>query len=67
MTLTRIWHGISEGLLIESHLQMHLLYNYFSAEIALKMIKNKQDAMVNAKFAVVLQESLTGGVHHKIF
>ena len=37
---------LSEGLLIESHLPTHLLHDYFLAEIAVKMIENKQDAMV---------------------
>jgi hypothetical protein len=31
---------------IESHLPTHLLHDYFLAEIAVKTIENKQDAMV---------------------
>lgn len=38
---------LSEGLPIESHLPTHLLHDYFLAKIAVKMIKNKQDAMVS--------------------
>ena len=41
---------LSEGLPIESHLPTHLLHDYFLAEIAVKTIENKQDAMVSAKF-----------------
>ena len=37
---------LSEGLPIESHLPTHLLHDYFLAEIAVKTIENKQDAMV---------------------
>ncbi|KDR76589.1 hypothetical protein GALMADRAFT_139507 [Galerina marginata CBS 339.88] len=36
---------ISEGLPIESHLPTHYLHDYFLAEIAVKTIENKQDAM----------------------
>ncbi|KAF8156619.1 Sec63 Brl domain-containing protein [Crassisporium funariophilum] len=36
---------LSEGLPIESHLPTHLLHDYFLAEIAVKTIENKQDAM----------------------
>jgi hypothetical protein len=36
-----------EGLPIESRLPTHLLHDYFLAEIAVKTIENKQDAMVN--------------------
>jgi hypothetical protein len=32
---------------IESHLPTHLLHDYFLAEIAVKAIQNKQDAMVH--------------------
>lgn len=49
---------LSEGLPIESHLPTHLLHDYFLAEIAVKTIENKQDAMVSAKFAIVLQGRL---------
>jgi len=42
----RIQHGILKGLPIELHLPTHLLHDYFLAEIAVKMIANKQDAMV---------------------
>ena len=38
---------LSEALAIESHLPMHLLHDYFLAEIAVKTIENKQDAMVH--------------------
>ncbi|KAF8958632.1 hypothetical protein BDZ97DRAFT_1923530 [Flammula alnicola] len=34
-----------EGLPIESHLPTHLLHDYFLAEIAVKTMENKQDAM----------------------
>jgi len=37
---------INEGLPIESHLATHMLHDYFLAEIAVKTIENKQDAMV---------------------
>ena len=37
---------LSEGLPIESRLPTHLLHDYFLAEIAVKTIENKQDAMV---------------------
>ena len=37
---------ISEGLPVESHLSTNLLHDYFLAEIAVKTIENKQDAMV---------------------
>ncbi|KAI0280130.1 Sec63-domain-containing protein [Russula aff. rugulosa BPL654] len=36
---------LGEGLPIESHLPTHLLHDYFLAEIAVKTIENKQDAM----------------------
>ncbi|KAF9226154.1 Sec63-domain-containing protein [Gyrodon lividus] len=36
---------LAEGLPIESHLSTHLLHDYFLAEIAVKTIENKQDAM----------------------
>ncbi|KAJ3514868.1 hypothetical protein NLJ89_g2119 [Agrocybe chaxingu] len=36
---------LSEGLPIESHLATHMLHDYFLAEIAVKTIENKQDAM----------------------
>jgi pre-mRNA-splicing helicase BRR2 len=38
---------LAEGLPIESHLPTHLLHDYFLAEIAVKTIENKQDAMVS--------------------
>jgi pre-mRNA-splicing helicase BRR2 len=38
---------LSEGLPIESHLPTHMLHDYFLAEIAVKTIKNKQDAVVS--------------------
>ena len=37
---------LAEGLPIESHLPTHLLHDYFLAEVAVKTIENKQDAMV---------------------
>lgn len=37
---------LAEGLPIESHLPTHLLHDYFLAEIAVRTIENKQDAMV---------------------
>ncbi|EJD54668.1 Sec63-domain-containing protein [Auricularia subglabra TFB-10046 SS5] len=36
---------LNEGLPIESHLPTHMLHDYFLAEIAVKTIENKQDAM----------------------
>jgi len=39
---------LAEGLPIESHLPTHLLHDYFLAEIAVKTIENKQDAMVRS-------------------
>ncbi|KAG8933497.1 DEIH-box ATPase [Tulasnella sp. 417] len=36
---------LAEGLPIESHLPTHMLHDYFMAEIAVKTIENKQDAM----------------------
>ena len=36
---------LAEGLPIESHLSSHMLHDYFLAEIAVKTIENKQDAM----------------------
>ncbi|KAH6906126.1 Sec63 Brl domain-containing protein [Coprinopsis sp. MPI-PUGE-AT-0042] len=36
---------LGEGLPIESHLPTHMLHDYFLAEIAVKTIENKQDAM----------------------
>lgn len=41
---------LAEGLPIESHLPTHLLHDYFLAEIAVKTIENKQDAMVSRVF-----------------
>src|SRR6266853_3689960 len=37
---------LSDGLPIESHLPTHLLHDYFLAEVAVKTIENKQEAMV---------------------
>ena len=37
---------LAEGLPIESHLPTHMLHDYFLAEIAVRTIENKQDAMV---------------------
>ncbi|CCL98051.1 uncharacterized protein FIBRA_00045 [Fibroporia radiculosa] len=36
---------LAEGLPIESHLPTHMLHDYFLAEIGVKTIENKQDAM----------------------
>lgn len=36
---------LAEGLPIESHLPTHMMHDYFLAEIAVKTIENKQDAM----------------------
>jgi len=43
---------LAEGLPIESHLPTHLLHDYFLAEIAVKTIENKQDAMVSVAVVV---------------
>ena len=53
---------LSEGLLIKSHLLMHLLHDYLLAEIAVKVIKNKQDVMVSTMFTIVLPGSLMRGL-----
>ena len=37
---------LTEGLSIKLHLPIHLLHDYFLAEITMKTIENKQDAMV---------------------
>ncbi len=37
---------LAEGLPMESHLPTDMLHDYFLAEIAVKTIENKQDAMV---------------------
>jgi pre-mRNA-splicing helicase BRR2 len=37
---------LAEGLSIESHLPTHMLHDYFLAEVAVRTIENKQDAMV---------------------
>ena len=39
---------LAEGLPIESHLPTHMLHDYFLAEIAVKTIENKQDALVSS-------------------
>jgi pre-mRNA-splicing helicase BRR2 len=49
---------LAEGLPIESHLPTHLLHDYFLAEIAVKTIENKQDAMVNPG-SILIIKSLT--------
>jgi pre-mRNA-splicing helicase BRR2 len=53
---------LAEGLPIESHLPTHLLHDYFLAEIAVKTIENKQDAMVSVGFYnwVILYNRLPG-------
>ena len=38
---------LAEGLPIESHLLTHLLHDYFLAEIGVKTIESKQDAVVS--------------------
>lgn len=54
---------LGEGLPIESHLPTHMLHDYFLAEIAVKTIENKQDAMVCDvvlfHISVVLMHSIT--------
>lgn len=47
---------LSEGLPIESHLPTHMLHDYFLAEIAVKTIENKQDAMV--RFTDIIPSSI---------
>lgn len=42
---------LQDGLPIESHLPTHMLHDYFLAEIAVKTIENKQDAMVCSTFS----------------
>ena len=59
---------LAEGLPIESHLPTHLLHDYFLAEIAVKTIENKQDAMVSAYdsylcFFIVITFYLLGYSH----
>ena len=49
-----------EGLLIESHLPTHLLHDYFLAEIAVKTIENKQEAMV-------MESVCVSAVAHRLF
>ena len=39
---------LAEGLPIESHLPTYALHDYFLAEIAVKTIQNKQNAMVRS-------------------
>jgi len=50
---------LAEGLPIESHLPTHLLHDYFLAEIAVKTIENKQDAMVCTFFSLLVGHSST--------
>ena len=55
---------LSEGLPIESHLPTNMLHDYFLAEIAVKTIENKQDAMVRAvprSSAASLSDGITIG------
>ena len=57
---------LAEGLPIESHLPTHLLHDYFLAEIAVKTIENKQDAMVSNHrlcFFIVFTFYLSGHSH----
>ncbi|KIJ15101.1 hypothetical protein PAXINDRAFT_115124, partial [Paxillus involutus ATCC 200175] len=42
---------LAEGLPIESHLPTHLLHDDFLAEIAVKTIEHKQDAMMSGSCA----------------
>lgn len=46
---------LNEGLPIESHLPSVLLHDYFLAEIAVKTIENKQDAMVCLSLDIIVQ------------
>ena len=50
---------LAEGLPIESHLPTHMLHDYFLAEIAVKTIENKQDAMVRFTVFTRLVDSIT--------
>jgi len=50
---------LSEGLPIESHLPTNMLHDYFLAEIAVKTIESKQDAMVSGLSAVPWRVCLT--------
>jgi len=43
---------LNEGLPIESHLPSIMLHDYFLAEIAVKTIENKQDAMVSCFYSL---------------
>ena len=45
---------LNEGLLIGSHLPTHMLHDYFLAEIAVKTIENKQEAMVRLPTGEIL-------------
>ena len=56
---------LAEGLPIESHLPTHLLPDYFLAEIAVKTIENKQDAMVC--LVHLYRFRLTNGGLYRIF
>lgn len=47
-----------EGLPIESHLPTHLLHDNFLAEVAVKTIENKQDAMVSENHDLCTGETL---------
>lgn len=51
---------LAEGLPIESHLPTHLLHDYFLAEIAVKTIENKQEAMVSNKTCLYMFRGLSG-------
>lgn len=55
---------LAEGLPIESHLPTHLLHDYFLAEIAVKTIENKQDAMVCDNLVLVATIVLPGNAGH---
>ena len=57
---------LSEGLPIESHLPTHMLHDYFLAEIAVKTIENKQDAMVGLYMSFD-RIPLTDRQFHRIF
>ena len=50
---------LAEGLPIESHLPTHMLHDYFLAEIAVKTIENKQDALVSSTGCYALGHTLT--------
>ena len=54
---------LSECLPIESHLRMHMLHDYFLAEIAVKTIENNQDAMVCCPYFLSPRRFIVGYPH----